>query len=364
MADNKNIFLLTGEEVERERFIEELIDKYLPPELREFNLDIFSGGDVSLSEILQKMNTLPFLSQYRVVILKDPEKIPKINSRVIMELLDKNPPTTILVLSLKDKSELPLTSKEEAELKQRVIEKNFTLPVRKKDAINAKKEWIIKEVKRKGGEIDKDAASALAELSLDFRQLEEEIEKLLLYAEGKTVTKEDVQTLVTSSEDVKLYELTDAIFEGKDLEAMRYLHSIMETADIWMPLIIIHNLANHTRILIQTKLLQERNIPLTLPERIPPSKGEILNSLRKYLLEGDDNIFQVLKKRGFLAKKWQEQAMRFSKLSLYNILRILHRLDIEIKGGADPWERLEWFIFKVAGEPRLRKSVQAEERSL
>ncbi|HZD59702.1 MAG TPA: DNA polymerase III subunit delta, partial [Anaerolineae bacterium] len=43
----------------------------------DFNFDQFNGSRVSAAEIIQAANTLPFMSEKRLVIVKEADKLPK-----------------------------------------------------------------------------------------------------------------------------------------------------------------------------------------------------------------------------------------------------------------------------------------------
>jgi len=350
MADSKNIYFLTGEDILKEEFIEDLINKHIAKEAREFNVDVLSGGEITASSLLQRANTLPLFSQQRVIIVKEIEKLKKSEQERLAGMLEQIPSSTIFILSATNKEEM---SKEFLKrIKKIAVEKDFAFSRRRSDALQERKQWIEKECQKRGGRISPTALEALAEVPMELRQLRNEIEKLCTFAQGRTITLEDVQGIVTNIEDVKAYELTNAVFEGKVVEAMRLLELLMETGDLGTPLFILGAFASQVRLLLQVKILQEEGIPLNRGMRKvgrPLTQEEILPSIRQLLLEGEDNILQYLQKRPWVGETLEAQARRFSKRSLYVILRLLHRLDQEIKQGADPRQRLEWFIIRVAG---------------
>jgi DNA polymerase-3 subunit delta len=347
MADIKHIYLLIGEEILKEDEIESLINKYAKGEFKDFNLDILRGREASSALILQKANMFPVMSKFRVILVRDFGDVPEGEQRKLAESLEKIPPFTILILSVEKKEELSKELREKLQkLKDFVVEKSTGFKGKKWEIEQQKREWVQKELRKRDIKIAPDALNLLLSIPLDTRQLLREIEKLSTYAQGNIIRREDVENLVVGTEDIRTYHLVDAVFNKNGQEAMKFLYSLLETGDIWTPLIVLHSLSAHTRLLIQAKLLQEKGIPLN---KIAIERTQ--DEIKGFLLQGNNGIVNYIERRNWLVKKLEEQAMRFSKRSLYSILRLLQRIDMDIKQGADPKERLEYFIFKVAGFP-------------
>lgn len=115
--------------------------------------------------------------------------------------------------------------------------------------------WIEQRARDKGGTIDREAVQELAELiGNDLRQLEQEIEKLLVYAGGREVGIEDVQILVSRASQTSIFELVDCVGRRETDRALRLLHRMLE--DGAHPLYLLTMLARQVRILIQVKELQ------------------------------------------------------------------------------------------------------------
>lgn len=354
MASAKNIYLLIGEDILKEEFIEDLISKHIPEEAREFNVDFLSGEEITVLNLIQRANTLPLFSPHRVIIVKGIEKLKRQEQEKLADMLEQIPSSTILVLSATSIKEM--SGEFLKKIKGFTEERSFLFPDGKSRALQQRKLWIQQELRKKGGSIEPDALDVLAEAPMELRQLRGEIDKLYTYAQGRTIKLEDVRTVMTATQDVKVYEFTDAVFGGRGVEAMSLLNHLLETGDLWTPLIIVHNLASQARLLLQVKILQDRGIPLLKENRkegrvknVLINQEELPSTIKKLLLEGDDNLIQYLQKRYWLGEKLQTQARMLSKSSIYTIIRLLHTLDIEIKQGADPRGRLEWFILKVAG---------------
>lgn len=365
MASVENIYILTGEEILQEEFIEDLIKKYIPSEAREFNLDFFNGDEISSGSLLQRVTTLPFFSSHRVIIVKYAEKIKKTEQRKLTDILDKIkiPTSTILVFSVTNVEEM--NSEFLKKLKDTATVKHFPPFIKKNKAIEERRQWVIRELKKMGvTRIKENALRALVEAPMELRQLRSEIEKLCTYAQGKDITLEDVKAIFTITQDVKIYEFVNAVFERHFSKAIQFLDFLLETGDLFTPLFIIQSLAKQIRLLMEVKILNESGIYLVKEVRkegrteiVTVFPAEIPSSSKRLLLEGEDNLRLFLQKRFWLGKSLQTQAYNWSKESLYGMLRLLHKLDIDIKQGADPREKLEWFVLRVSGVFTTKKST-------
>ena len=70
--------------------------------------------------------------------------------------------------------------------------------------------WIRRHARAAGGEVDREAAKLLAVLiGDDLRSLDQETEKLLLYADGRPVHTDDILSLVSRAREVNIFDLVD-----------------------------------------------------------------------------------------------------------------------------------------------------------
>jgi len=87
--------------------------------------------------------------------------------------------------------------------------------------------WIQNRVAEAGGQFQPEAVRSLAMLSGgDLWQLSAEIEKLLLYADGRPVSAEMVDAAAAGTPTTTIFMLVDAIVEGKEQRARRCLDAM------------------------------------------------------------------------------------------------------------------------------------------
>lgn len=82
--------------------------------------------------------------------------------------------------------------------------------------------WVVNRCKFHGRTIAPDAAQMLSDLiGPDLARLDSELSKLALQASGPTITAAEVRAGVAYQRDLEMWEMTDALSEGKREEAVR-----------------------------------------------------------------------------------------------------------------------------------------------
>ncbi len=293
--------------------------------MAQLNTSILEGHRLSWGELRHACDTIPFLSQRRLVVVHGllgrlapasrakgqraaEAEEPASKGGFLDDLvayLPKLPPTTRLVF-VEDKtlpSSHPILKVAEAERKQkRGFVKQFDKP---KDW--ELPGWIRQRARRKGGELDNEAIAMLAALvGDDLRLLDQEIDKLLLYADGRTVSGEDVRTLVSHAREASIFDLVDCVGRRETDRALRLLHRLLDEGE--PPLYLLTMLARQVRILIQISELQAQG-----------------------LLQ--DETAQRLKLHPYVVKKGVAQAQNFTLRQLENAHQRLVETDWQIKTG-------------------------------
>lgn len=107
--------------------------------------------------------------------------------------------------------------------------------------------WVEKRVLELGGKISKEAAEELAvklgrdegeEIKVGGKvisskerfslwQADGEIKKLIAFAQGKEITKADVESLVTENLEIDVFKITNAIADGKKKEAISLMRKFL-----------------------------------------------------------------------------------------------------------------------------------------
>ena len=121
-------------------------------------------------------------------------------------------------------------------------------------------EWLVKRAASRDAKLAPDAARMLAtEIGDSLRLLASEIEKLAAYVgKGGSIRLEDVRALTPASRQAKVFDLTDALARRDRKRALALLHELLAAGE--SPLGIVALTAFQTRSLLQVKSLAERGL--------------------------------------------------------------------------------------------------------
>lgn len=246
-----------------------------------YNQDRYIGGEVSLAALTATCDTLPFLSEQRLVILEGlPKKrrnedssssAPAENSgstgkgrkkkggkggsetragfeKGLAEAIPGMPDSTIFIVLVDE--ELPASSPllKAAEEHGQAIQ--CTLP---KGA--ALESWIKKRAQGRGVKISSEATTLLANfIGNELRLLANELEKLATYVgAGATIEASHIRLLSAQVQEARVFDLTDALAQRNRTLALNLLHELL--ADGSHPLALLPTITSQVRNLLLVKEL-------------------------------------------------------------------------------------------------------------
>jgi DNA polymerase-3 subunit delta len=300
------------DELSRTETLAKLRDQMGDPSLADLNTTVLDGDSLTLGELQQVCDSLPFMSDRRLVIVHNYlSRLGGVGKRsgkgtplgALAEYLPTMPDSARLffveneTLS-KDHPILKLAEKDEA---GRVYA--FDGPGRGELA-----GWVSKRVESKGATVERPAADALAiAVGDDLRLLDSEIEKLVTYVgDERSITTHDVELLVPYAGTANVFAMVDAIGRRDGRTALRLLHKLLD--ENAAPLYLLSMIVRQFRILIQVKELSAQGLAAST----------------------------IAKRAGlhpFVAEKAQRQAMNFSMGQLEAIYARLLETDLSIKTG-------------------------------
>ena len=252
----------------------------------EFNQDIYHGNEADLKSILNTCDTLPFLTEQRLVVVdglpkkkrgetpSGPETAKAENAREskakkgkkggkskvpsrgdfekeLAEYVVQLPEYTTLIVLVEEA--LPVTNPlvKIAEKHGKVLQS--TLP---KGA--ALEKWINNRAKRVEVKITPAAVTLLANfIGNNLRLLTNELDKLATYVgKGGTIREEDVHLLSAQVQEARIFDLTDALAQRRSKQALNLLHDLL--ADGEPPIKLISTIISHVRSLLLVKELAQK----------------------------------------------------------------------------------------------------------
>lgn len=108
-------------------------------------------------------------------------------------------------------------------LQQQKFSQEFTMPT-----MVQLRTWVMKQVEALDTTIERDALTRFLQVvGIDMWRVASELEKLIAYASGRSITVTDIETLVSHTEDIDVYSLLDAIVAGNTSQALERLQQLL-----------------------------------------------------------------------------------------------------------------------------------------
>jgi DNA polymerase-3 subunit delta len=171
-----------------------------------------------------------------MVLVRDLALMPAEELTKLVEYLDAPSPSTVLVA---------ITSKLDKRMKlYSAAQKKGWLHVL--EAPRNPQPWIRAEAQSRGVKISGDAVSRLADaIGSDLSRLALTLDQLALYAGDRAITVDDVEDLVAETRERSVFELTDAIGEGRLPAALVAVSSLCDQRQSAIGVVAM--LARHVR---------------------------------------------------------------------------------------------------------------------
>ncbi|MEX1140380.1 MAG: DNA polymerase III subunit delta [Bacteroidota bacterium] len=219
------VILLYGDE---DFLVDECIHAILAHTLDEgtkgFNLDVVYGTKVDVKEVVALASAFPMMSERRVVIVKEFEKLATTDpAKEQFSAYLQNPlaSTCLVLVSLQpDLRKKPFTD----------LKKRSELVECKSLYDNQVPDWIARRIQALGKSADPQACRVLqAYVGNSLRSLQNEIDKLFIFVgEKKEISGEDVIAVVGASKGYTVFELQNAIGRKDLKEALTILQAMLQ----------------------------------------------------------------------------------------------------------------------------------------
>jgi DNA polymerase-3 subunit delta len=253
LGDLKPVYLIYGsEELLLERAVKRLRDRLAAVADLDFNLEAFDGSSTSADAILGAANTMPFMSDRRLVIVHGVDKLEASDLESLAAYARDPAPSTCLVLVA---TKIARNSKLYRAVAANGVAYEYAAPKRSEYAGE-----VVKMLQSRGKRISHSAAQSLVErVGRDLLRLDTEAGKLAAYV-GDTgvISEEDVSQAVAAGAAASVFELTDAVGERDTRLALQLLVRLMDGGE--SPLGIHAMLTRHVRALVGARALGERGM--------------------------------------------------------------------------------------------------------
>jgi DNA polymerase-3 subunit delta len=282
------------------------------------NTTVLDGQQVTLGQLRNACETIPFLAERRLVIIHGllerfeargksgrQKKITSTSAREgeyksLSECITKLPESTVLVLiDGKIKSRNPLFCTLSASAKV------MSFPLLRGIKLH---QWIQNHVEEANGSISPRAVDLLARfVGSNLWIMANEIDKLVLFTSSRRVEEADIRLVVSYAQEASVFAMVDAILESRAGVAGQLLQQLLQQGV--SPVYLLVMLARQVQIIVRVRELKNQG----------KSKAEIQNKLASTL--------------EFVLRKALEQADRYSLARLKEVYHKLLGADLSIKTG-------------------------------
>ena len=215
------VYYLHGEEdVLKDEAVRSLVDRAVPPDVRDFNLDQRTASEQDAESLHALLNTPPMLAERRVVVLRGVEQVrAKSKARdALIAYLKQPSPSTVLILVQSD-AEAP-----EADLASHAT----AVAVQRLPPERALR-WVAHAAAQRSLTVEPAAAELLVSaLGADLSALRQELDKLAALVQGRAADTADVAAIVGVRHGETLQDLVNACLACEPAKAARLVGPVLE----------------------------------------------------------------------------------------------------------------------------------------
>ena len=301
--------------------------------MTDMNTLYLNGSSVSMEELVQACNTVPFLADTRTIVVRG--LLSRFDSRntrgqgkssgksrkgkdewsQFADRLSEMPPTTTLIILDENVNG---NNRILRALRPLATVNHCRLPTARD-----MQTWVRQRANRLGTPIEPRAIVELVNsIGNNTLLMSNELEKLSIYRLDEQIRVEDVQALVASVRESNIFQAVDAVLEGKTGIALSLIHGLIDEGN--HPMLILTMIARQTRFLLLAKDLKKSNTP----------KNEIGKRLGV---------------SGYPLDKTLQQEPKFTEAQLREIHNNLLIADLSIKtGAADEIAAIDMLVLQLS----------------
>ncbi|MBQ0043260.1 MAG: DNA polymerase III subunit delta [Lachnospiraceae bacterium] len=312
----KNIYLLYGQERYLIMQYKDKIVKALVSDGDTMNFSKFEGSEVTLPQLVDLSETMPFLSEKRVIWVNNCGLFKK-GGEELSEYIPQIPDTTVLIFTELEADKRSKAVKA-ADKRGRVVE--FNTPDE-----STIRTWIKSRFKSEGKDISGDTITHFLKVTgADMGSMSTEIEKLICYAlDRNVIVAEDIDEVCTHQITGKVFDMVEAVARGQQDKALSLYTDLLALRE--PPLRILALISRQFNILLQVKEM-------------------------KQVHASDKDIAAKVGIPPFTVSRYADQASRFSRHQLMNALEECAATDEKFKSGMiEDVIGVELLIIKYSG---------------
>lgn len=290
----KQFYLLYGGESYLIKLYRDKLKEAILGDSEQMNFSRFEGKDIDLNEVNDIAQTLPFFSDKRLILVEQSGYF-KAQSD-LADILLKAPSSTIFIFAEQDvdkrnKAYKLINDRGTVSEMKGLDDKNLRL-------------FVVSLLKPSNKMITQNVCDYLLDKTgTDMDNIINEVEKLISYTlDRDTITKEDVDAVVTTQITGKIFQMMDAIGLKQQGKALTLYYDLLSVRE--KPSHILFLLMRHFNILLQVKSLFSHGLA---PQRISENVGIPPFTVSKYISQTKNFTMDQLHKSLKLAADTEEE---------------------------------------------------------
>ncbi|MCR4662517.1 MAG: DNA polymerase III subunit delta [Endomicrobiaceae bacterium] len=275
----------------------------------DLNREVFQATENTGSDILNSVETLPFLTDKRIVILKSANKLKNEDFKIITKIIENPVDTTCFIIIFPDKVKNSTSKRKDLITLCENSNSCYCVECKKmyeKDV----KAFIQEEFNSRGKTIEQDVVQQIVnDTGFDLQNVSNEIEKISLYLgkDKKNVTVEDFVKISGFTKEINIFMLTNSIEEKNLKNSLFIIEQMLKTGESAIG--ILSAISGAVRKMLTAKsLIEEKNY----------TSQDALNYIRVY------SYFQY---------KYMNNLSKYTLLHLKKSLQEILKTDISLKTG-------------------------------
>ncbi|MDR2191997.1 MAG: DNA polymerase III subunit delta [Endomicrobium sp.] len=291
----------------------------------DLNKEIFYAGEMSSEDVFNALQTLPFLSERRVIIVKGANKMKADDAQRFADYVSNPIETSSLIFIYNGAYKKETVAKRKELISACSSSKFCVFADCRKQYESETRDFIKKEFAKRGKNVSYDViARILDDSGTSLLNISQEIEKLSLFVgkDKKNITLEDLELISGYDKETNVYALS----------------SHLESRDVKKALFVLE------------KLISEGEEPVIILSAISSAIRKMLNA--KSMLEergmGESETASALRIHNYFAGAFFDNLKKRSLAKLKNDMKSVLKADIAIKtGSSDAFSAFEKVILFV-----------------
>jgi DNA polymerase III subunit delta len=314
-------FLFGPENFLKDKILGILLKKFSDPDSEQFDTVKLYADDTGAANIIEQLEMNPFLSDFKIVIIKNFEKLIPKDKDFIADYLNNPVETSVLVID-SERIDKRLNAY------KTIVNNSISVQCKSPYGVQDILTWLRNELSGKNIKMDNETANLFANyIEPDYLIASNELEKLIIASKNKNIiTKDDVAECVGRSRSNSIFDLQNALGRKNLKKSLIILENLLENNE--SPIFIISMLTNFYRNIWKILVLKENNVKnseitsVYLKEIFYSFREDYLSFARNYNLSSLYKIFTLLLNTDISLKSIDVKEIVLLESLLFNICRI------------------------------------------